>query len=125
MNEGSSSRWPVGIAAKSPHLFQRDIERIVNIILDRIIDAMASGDRVELRDFGTFSVRFRDARKGRNPKTGEALTVARKMFPHFKSGRTCLRSAVFHLAPIHARECDGAAAPSRSLNGFEAAASLS
>jgi integration host factor subunit beta len=65
------------IAAKNPGLFQRDIEKIVNIILATIVDAMARGDRVELRGFGIFSVRFREARVGRNPRTGEAVTVAR------------------------------------------------
>jgi integration host factor subunit beta len=75
------------IAAQNPHLYQRDIEKIVNIILDRIVDGMAGGDRVELRGFGTFSVRFWEARKGRNPRTGEPVTVARKAFPYFKAGK--------------------------------------
>jgi integration host factor subunit beta len=75
------------MAAKTPDVFQRDIEKIVNVILARIVDALAGGDRVELRGFGTFSVKFRDARKGRNPKTGEPLTVARKAFPRFKPGK--------------------------------------
>ena len=75
------------IAAQHPHLFRRDIERTVNIILATIVDAMARGDRVELRDFGTFSVRFRDGRVGRDPRTGEPVTVARTAFPHFKAGR--------------------------------------
>ena len=75
------------IAAQNPHLYQRDIEKIVGIILNRIIDGMASGDRVELRGFGTFSVRFREARAGRNSKTGGPVMIARKAFPYFKSGR--------------------------------------
>jgi integration host factor subunit beta len=75
------------VAAQNPHLYQRDIEKIVNIILARIVDAMARGDRVELRDFGTFSVRFRDARVARNPKTGEPVTVDRTGLPYFKAGR--------------------------------------
>ena len=75
------------IAAQHPHLFQRDIERIVNIILATIVDAMARGDRVELRDFGIFSVRFRDGRVGRDPRTGASVTIARKALPHFRSGR--------------------------------------
>ena len=75
------------IAAKTPDLSQRDIEKIVNIILDRIVEAMARGDRVELRGFGTFSVRVREGHKGRNPRTGEAVTVERKAWPHFKAGR--------------------------------------
>jgi integration host factor subunit beta len=75
------------IAAKTPHVSQRNIEKIVNIILDRIVEAMVRGDRVELRGFGTFSVRFREARIGRNPRTGEPVTVARKAFPRFKPGK--------------------------------------
>ena len=75
------------IAAKNPHLYQRDIEKIVNIILDRIVEGMARGDRVELRGFGTFSARFREGGARRNPKTGEAITVDRKAFSHFRAGR--------------------------------------
>ena len=75
------------IAAQNPHLYQRDIEKIVNIILDRIVDGMAGGDRVELRGFGTFSVRVCEAREGRNPRTGEAVAVDRTAFPYFKTGR--------------------------------------
>jgi integration host factor subunit beta len=75
------------IAAQNPHLFERDIEKIVNIILATIVDAMARGDRVELRGFGIFSVRFREARVGRNPKTGEPVTVARTGLSYFKTGK--------------------------------------
>ena len=75
------------IAAQNPHLFERDIEKIVNIILATIVDAMARGDRVELRGFGIFSVRFREARVGRNPKTGEPVTVEGRAFPRFKPGK--------------------------------------
>ena len=66
------------LAAENPHLFQRDIENIVNAILDEIGDAMARGDRVELRGFGAFSVKNRPARVGRNPRTGEQVDVSRK-----------------------------------------------
>jgi integration host factor subunit beta len=75
------------IAAKNPQLSQRDIEKSLNVILKRIVDAMVCGDRVELRGFGTFSVRFRDARTARNPKTGAPVTVARKASPRFKPGK--------------------------------------
>jgi integration host factor subunit beta len=75
------------IAAKNPGLYQRDVEKIVNIVLDSIVDAMARGDRVELRGFGTFSVRFREGGGKRNPKTGEPVTVGGKAFPHFKTGK--------------------------------------
>jgi len=75
------------IAAQNPHLFERDIEKIMNIILDRIVEAMVRGDRVELRGFGGVSVRFRESRVGRNPRTGEPVTVARTGLPYFKTGK--------------------------------------
>jgi integration host factor subunit beta len=75
------------IAAENPHLYQRDVERIVATIFDEIIDAMAQGDRVELRGFGSFSVKKRDARRGRNPRTGETVSVAEKHGPFFKTGK--------------------------------------
>ena len=75
------------IAEENPHLYQRDVEKIVNTIFDRIIDAMAHGDRVELRGFGAFSVKKRDARLGRNPRTGEAVQVEEKHVPFFKTGK--------------------------------------
>ncbi len=75
------------IAEENPHLYQRDVERIVNTIFESIIDAMAKGDRVELRGFGAFSVKQRDARLGRNPRTGEAVQVDEKHVPFFKTGK--------------------------------------
>jgi integration host factor subunit beta len=75
------------IAEENPHLYQRDVERIVNTIFEEIIEAMASGDRVELRGFGAFSVKQRDARTGRNPRTGEAVEVEEKHVPFFKTGK--------------------------------------
>jgi len=75
------------IAAENPHLYQRDVERIVATIFDEIIDAMAEGDRVELRGFGSFSVKKRDARRGRNPRTGESVSVEEKHVPFFKTGK--------------------------------------
>lgn len=75
------------IANDNPHLYQRDVERIVNTIFEEIINAMARGDRVELRGFGAFSVKKRDARVGRNPRTGEAVDVEEKHVPFFKTGK--------------------------------------
>ena len=75
------------IADENPHLFQRDVERIVNTIFEEITDALANGDRVELRGFGAFSVKTRDARVGRNPRTGEAVRVDQKKVPFFKTGK--------------------------------------
>ena len=75
------------IAQKNPHLYQRDVERIVTTIFDEIATALARGDRVELRGFGAFSVKHRDARVGRNPRTGESVDVAEKAIPFFKTGK--------------------------------------
>jgi integration host factor subunit beta len=75
------------IAERNPHLYQRDVENIVNAILDTITDALARGDRVELRGFGAFSVKKRDARTGRNPRTGETVSVSEKVIPVFKTGK--------------------------------------
>ncbi len=75
------------IADENPHLYQRDVERIVNTIFEEIIEAMARGDRVELRGFGAFSVKNRDARTGRNPRTGASVQVDQKHVPFFKTGK--------------------------------------
>ena len=75
------------IADENPHLYQRDVERIVATIFDEIITAMALGDRVELRGFGAFSVKKREARIGRNPKTGEKVDIAEKKVAFFKTGK--------------------------------------
>ena len=71
----------------NPHLFQRDVERIVTTIFEEITAALARGDRVELRGFGAFSAKQRGARIGRNPRTGESVQVAAKYIPYFKSGK--------------------------------------
>ena len=75
------------IAARNPHLFQRDVEHIVNAILEEVVAALARGDRVELRGFGAFSVKNRPARTGRNPRTGEQVVVSEKYVPFFKTGQ--------------------------------------
>lgn len=75
------------IAEENPHLYQRDVERIVSTVFKEITDALARGDRVELRGFGAFSVKKRDARIGRNPRTGEAVPVPEKTVPFFKAGK--------------------------------------
>ena len=75
------------IAGQNRHLFHRDVEEAVNAILDEIVAAMARGDRVELRDFGTFVVKVRKARVGRNPKTGAQVHVPAKATPAFKPGK--------------------------------------
>jgi integration host factor subunit beta len=75
------------IAEQNPHLYQRDVEHIVQAILEEITRALARGDRVELRGFGAFSVKHRTARQGRNPRTGEQVDVSEKVVPYFKTGK--------------------------------------
>jgi integration host factor subunit beta len=75
------------LAEQNPHLFQRDVERIVATIFDEITEALSRGDRVELRGFGAFSVKRRGPRVGRNPRTGDAVRVAEKCVPYFKTGK--------------------------------------
>lgn len=75
------------LADENPNLFHRDIERIVSIVFDEIADALARGDRVELRGFGAFSVKHRPARVGRNPRSGEAVHIEEKWAPFFKAGK--------------------------------------
>ena len=75
------------LAERNPHLYLRDVEKIVDTIFDEITQALADGDRVELRGFGAFSVKHREARMGRNPRTGESVHVEAKRLPFFKTGK--------------------------------------
>lgn len=75
------------LAAENPHLFVKDVEKIVGAIFDHISDSLAEGDRVELRGFGAFSVKHREARVGRNPRTGEPVEIEEKWTPFFKAGK--------------------------------------
>ena len=75
------------IADKNPHLYHRDVERIINTVFDQIITALREGDRVELRGFGAFSVKSRESRLGRNPRTGDSVQVEAKRVPFFKTGK--------------------------------------
>ena len=75
------------IADNNPHLYQRDVENIVNAILNEIGSALSEGNRVELRGFGAFSVKHRKPRTGRNPRTGESVEVDEKWVPFFKTGK--------------------------------------
>lgn len=75
------------ISQQNPHLYQRDVEHIVNTIFNEITSALGRGDRVELRGFGAFSVKNRPARTGRNPRTGNKVAVTEKYVPFFKTGK--------------------------------------
>ena len=75
------------IAEQNPHLYAKDVEAVVDTILDRIGTALADGGRVELRDFGTFSVRRHEPRSGRNPRTGAFVAVPERTSVHFKPGK--------------------------------------
>ena len=75
------------IAAKNPHLMQKDVERIVDVVLTKIINSLAKGERVEFRGFGAFSVRKRSPRVAKNPRTGEQVKVEERNIPHFKTGK--------------------------------------
>jgi integration host factor subunit beta len=91
------------LADANPHLRAADIEVIVGTVFDEITAALARGDRVELRGFGAFTVKRRNARTGRNPRTGAAVAVDEKAVPFFKAGKE-LRERVNHGAP--ARKTD-------------------
>ncbi|WP_435640826.1 integration host factor subunit beta [Micavibrio aeruginosavorus] len=75
------------LAERNPHLYMRDVEKIVDTIFEEITKALVVGDRVELRGFGAFSVKEREARTGRNPRTGESVDVDAKRLPFFKTGK--------------------------------------
>ncbi len=75
------------ISSQSPHLYQRDVEKVVDAMLDQIIVALAHGDRVELRGFGTFSTKLRSAWTARNPRTGVVVSVPQRAMPVFKAAK--------------------------------------
>jgi len=75
------------LAERNPHLYMRDVEKIVDTIFEEITAALVRGDRVELRGFGAFSVKEREARVGRNPRTGSSVEVDAKRLPFFKTGK--------------------------------------
>ena len=75
------------MAHRNPHLYHRDLEKAVDAVLEGITVALALGARVELRGFGTFSVKRRAARTGRNPRNGAPVAIGKKTVPFFKTGR--------------------------------------
>jgi integration host factor subunit beta len=92
------SRLVQRIAAQSPHLHHRDVEKVVNAMLDQIASAMKRRGRVEMRGFGEFSVRVRRPRSGRNPRTQAVVDVAEKAIPYFKS-RKEIRNRINYRSP--------------------------
>lgn len=81
------------IARKQPHLAHKDVEMAVKTIVEEMSNALAGGERIEVRGFGSFSLHFRPPRVGRNPKTGESVALPGKYVPHFKPGKE-LRDSV-------------------------------
>ncbi|HIG08078.1 MAG TPA: integration host factor subunit beta [Methylococcaceae bacterium] len=75
------------LSKKQPHLSPKDVELAVNCMLEQINQSLSSGERIEIRGFGSFSLHYRPSRMGRNPKTGSAVALAPKFVPHFKPGR--------------------------------------
>jgi integration host factor subunit beta len=110
------------IANSNPHLFYRDIEKIVNVLFDEIVAAMARGDRVELRGFGAFTVKHRAPRTGRNPRTGTTVSVSEKFVPFFKTGKE-LRERLNNkpVSSVKAGRKPKAAAPPPAPSGVRAA----
>jgi integration host factor subunit beta len=86
------------LAKRYPHLYQRDIEVLVNTMFDEITNALGAGNRVELRGFGAFSVRKRDARAARNPKNGAMVSVGQRHAIYFRTGKE-LRERVTSVIP--------------------------
>ena len=75
------------VARRTPHISKKDTEVVVNTIFDSMIEALKEGDRIEIRGFGSFQVKVREAREGRNPKTGEPVHISAKRKPFFKVGK--------------------------------------
>ena len=75
------------IARKQPQFSYKDIELVVKTLLEHMVSALSTGERIEVRGFGSFSLHYRPARIGRNPKSGESVSLSAKYVPHFKSGK--------------------------------------
>ncbi|MDO9105470.1 MAG: integration host factor subunit beta [Methylovulum sp.] len=75
------------LAKQQPHLALKDVELAVKCIIEKMNEALAAGERIEIRGFGSFSLHLRPPRVGRNPKTGESVALSKKYVPHFKPGK--------------------------------------
>jgi len=109
------------ITEANPHLYQTDVERIVNAILDEITDALSRGARVELRGFGAFSVKYRSARVGRNPRAGTKVSVTEKYAPFFKTGKD-VRDRLNHGSTVTPRASSHAPKSTGTVTGNTAVA---
>ena len=97
------------VARRTPHISKRDTEVVVNTIFDAMVAALTRGDRIEIRGFGSFQVKIREARDGRNPKTGEPVHISAKRTPFFKVGKE-LKEMVGCRSPSDEVESDEAKA---------------
>ena len=86
-NDITKSELIEKISQKQKHLQQKDIELAVKSVIEQMSDALSTGERIEIRGFGSFSLHFRPPRIGRNPKTGESVSLSGKHVPHFKPGK--------------------------------------
>ena len=76
------------ITSKNSYLYHKDVYKIIDTLFDCVTKALKAGDRIELRGFGTFTTKLRDARIGRNPRTGEPVAIPQKKLPFFKMGKS-------------------------------------
>ena len=98
------------LAAEQGHLAYKDVELAVKCLLEQMSNALASGERIEIRGFGSFSLHYRPPRIGRNPKTGESVALAGKHVPHFKPGKELRDRVNLAYAAQDARDIPKAAA---------------
>jgi integration host factor subunit beta len=102
------------VAQRLPHISKKDTEVVVNTIFDRMTEALAAGERIEIRGFGSFQVKVREAREGRNPKTGDEVRIPKKRTPFFKVGKELKESVDRAWRRERAAPTGGAPARSRS-----------
>jgi len=95
----TKSELILALSGRQTHLAQPDVEMAVKSIIDQMADSLATGERIEVRGFGSFSLHFRPPRMGRNPKTGDAVALPGKHVPHFKPGKE-LRERVSPVVPL-------------------------
>jgi integration host factor beta subunit len=88
------------VADQTPHISKKDTEVVVNTIFDAMTDALSNGERIEIRGFGSFQVKVREAREGRNPKTGEMVSIPAKRTPFFKVGKELKEMVDRSTAPV-------------------------